>query len=151
MGLLLLLASWLPIVYFRHSVWILIVEIVALDFAVQVVHVTNQSMIFARHSETTSRACRCLHDLLFDWQRHGFDCFDVRICEAWLDPGVFTRCIHKVPVINKVSKWTYALLEVTICPRYSLRGVHARTNYLHCDSEHIFMLTRLIPLFPYGA
>lgn len=54
-GLALLLASWLPIGYLHRSFIALTVGIVILDFAVQAVHVTNQSMIFAAHPEARSR------------------------------------------------------------------------------------------------
>lgn len=45
-GLLLLLLSWIPIAMAEESMWALIVGILILDLAVQVVHVTNQSMIY---------------------------------------------------------------------------------------------------------
>jgi predicted MFS family arabinose efflux permease len=54
-ALALLLLSWLPIGYAKHSLWALTVGIVALDLAVQAVHVTNQSMIFAVRPEARSR------------------------------------------------------------------------------------------------
>jgi predicted MFS family arabinose efflux permease len=54
-ALALLLISWLPIGYAEHSLWALIAGIVALDLAVQAVHVTNQSMIFAVRPEARSR------------------------------------------------------------------------------------------------
>ena len=55
MGLALLLGSWLPIGYLHRSLVALTAGIVILDFAVQAVHVTNQSMIFAAHPEARSR------------------------------------------------------------------------------------------------
>jgi predicted MFS family arabinose efflux permease len=54
-GLALLLGSWLPIGYLHQSLIMLTVGIVILDFAVQAVHVTNQSIIFAAHPEARSR------------------------------------------------------------------------------------------------
>jgi predicted MFS family arabinose efflux permease len=54
-GLALLLGSWWPIGYLHRSLVALIVGIVILDFAVQAVHVTNQSIIFAAHPEARSR------------------------------------------------------------------------------------------------
>ncbi|RZU35754.1 putative MFS family arabinose efflux permease [Edaphobacter modestus] len=54
-GLALLLGSWWPIGYLHRSLIALTVGIVILDFAVQAVHVTNQSMIFAAHPAARSR------------------------------------------------------------------------------------------------
>ncbi|GAA3407388.1 MFS transporter [Paenibacillus hodogayensis] len=54
-ALTLLLASWLPIGYMNHSLAALIVGIVLLDLAVQAVHVTSQTMIFAARPEARSR------------------------------------------------------------------------------------------------
>lgn len=55
LGLALLLISWLPIAYAGSSLGALIFGIIVLDFAVQAVHVTNQSMIFAVLPEARSR------------------------------------------------------------------------------------------------
>ncbi|WP_172194301.1 MFS transporter [Saccharibacillus qingshengii] len=46
-ALALLLLSWLPIGLLHHSLPLLVVGILLLDFAVQAVHVTNQSLLFA--------------------------------------------------------------------------------------------------------
>lgn len=54
-ALALLLTSWLPISLANYSLWGLIVGIVVLDFAVQAVHVTNQSMILREHPDSRSR------------------------------------------------------------------------------------------------
>lgn len=54
-ALTLLLISWLPIRYADHSLWGLIVGVIVLDFAVQAVHVTNQSMILRKHPDSRSR------------------------------------------------------------------------------------------------
>ncbi len=54
-GLALLFGSWLPIGYLHQSLIALTVGIVILDFAVQAVHITNQSVIFAAHPEARSR------------------------------------------------------------------------------------------------
>jgi predicted MFS family arabinose efflux permease len=51
----LLLGSWLIIGYLHQSLIALTVGILILDFAVQAVHVTNQSIIFAAHAEARSR------------------------------------------------------------------------------------------------
>jgi predicted MFS family arabinose efflux permease len=51
----LMLISWSLIALMGVSLWILVVGIVMLDFAVQAVHVTNQSLIFARRPEARSR------------------------------------------------------------------------------------------------
>ncbi|MCY9543894.1 MFS transporter [Paenibacillus alvei] len=54
-ALFLLFASWLPISYVDQSLLALIGGIILLDFAVQAVHVTNQSMILAVRPESRSR------------------------------------------------------------------------------------------------
>lgn len=54
-ALVLLLVSWFPISFTEHSLWALIVGVVALDLAVQAVHVTNQSMILNVRPEARSR------------------------------------------------------------------------------------------------
>ncbi|KQX47125.1 MULTISPECIES: MFS transporter [unclassified Paenibacillus] len=54
-ALVLLLGSWLPISLAENSLWALIVGVVALDLAVQAVHVTNQSMILNVRPEARSR------------------------------------------------------------------------------------------------
>ncbi|MEF3305586.1 MFS transporter [Paenibacillus sp. GYB003] len=54
-ALALLLMSWLPIGYARHSLAALIIGVVMLDLAVQAVHVANQSLILASRPEARSR------------------------------------------------------------------------------------------------
>lgn len=54
-ALILLLLSWLLISYTEQSLFALVIGIVLLDLAVQAVHVTNQSMIFALRAEARSR------------------------------------------------------------------------------------------------
>ncbi len=54
-SLALLLASWFLISFIDHSLFVLIIGIILLDFAVQAVHVTNQSMIFTVRPEARSR------------------------------------------------------------------------------------------------
>lgn len=54
-ALVLLLVSWLPISLTGQSLIALIIGIVLLDLAVQAVHVTNQSLIFAENPESRSR------------------------------------------------------------------------------------------------
>ncbi|SQI43493.1 Inner membrane transport protein ynfM [Leminorella richardii] len=54
-GLVLLLLSWLPIAWGEYSLAALVVGIVALDFSVQGVHVTNQSTIYRMMPEARSR------------------------------------------------------------------------------------------------
>jgi len=54
-ALFLLLLSWLFIGYIEQALFALIIGIVLLDLAVQAVHVTNQSMIFALRAEARSR------------------------------------------------------------------------------------------------
>ncbi|RUU57853.1 MFS transporter [Mesorhizobium sp. M2C.T.Ca.TU.002.02.1.1] len=54
-GLLLMAAAWLPIAFMGSSLWLLVLGIVMLDLAIQAVHVTNQSLIFARRPDARSR------------------------------------------------------------------------------------------------
>ena len=54
-GLGLLLISWACIACLHQSLLMLVIGIILLDFAVQAVHVTNQSMIFAARPEAKSR------------------------------------------------------------------------------------------------
>ncbi|EME97041.1 MFS transporter [Streptomyces mobaraensis NBRC 13819 = DSM 40847] len=54
-ALALLTASWLPLALTRHSFWALVVGVVLLDLAVQAVHVTNQTLIYALHPDAGSR------------------------------------------------------------------------------------------------
>jgi predicted MFS family arabinose efflux permease len=54
-GLALLALSWLPIALTRQSLWALAIGAVLLDFAVQAVHVTNQSLIHAVRPDAGSR------------------------------------------------------------------------------------------------
>lgn len=51
----LLVLSWLPIGFAESSLIALVVGVVLLDFAVQAVHVTNQSLIFAARPDAHSR------------------------------------------------------------------------------------------------
>ncbi|MFJ9431517.1 MFS transporter [Streptomyces sp. NPDC101490] len=53
-GLALLIVSWAAIAQLPWSLWLLIVGIVVLDFAVQVVHVSNQHLLTSVHVERTS-------------------------------------------------------------------------------------------------
>jgi predicted MFS family arabinose efflux permease len=54
-SLALLVFSWLPISYLASSRVALVAGVILLDFAVQAVHVTNQSMILADRPEAQSR------------------------------------------------------------------------------------------------
>ncbi|MFE6778548.1 MFS transporter [Streptomyces sp. NPDC057702] len=54
-GLALLALSWLPLALTRSSLGALIVGVVLLDLAVQAVHVTNQTLIYALHPSAGSR------------------------------------------------------------------------------------------------
>ncbi|MFD8455526.1 MFS transporter [Streptomyces antimycoticus] len=54
-ALVLLTVSWLPLAFTRQSLWALALGAILLDFAVQAVHVTNQSLIYAVHPDAGSR------------------------------------------------------------------------------------------------
>ncbi|TPJ51720.1 MFS transporter [Mesorhizobium sp. B2-7-1] len=55
LGISLMAAAWLPIAFVGTSLWLLVLGIVMLDLAIQAVHVTNQSLIFARRPDARSR------------------------------------------------------------------------------------------------
>ncbi|MFY0727251.1 MFS transporter [Pseudomonas sp. NFX15] len=54
-ALAILTLSWLPIAMAQTSLLALIVGVILLDFAVQAVHVTNQSLVFAARPDAQSR------------------------------------------------------------------------------------------------
>ncbi|EJM62844.1 MFS transporter [Pseudomonas sp. GM48] len=54
-SLAILTLSWLPISYAETSLFALVCGVIMLDFAVQAVHVTNQSLIFAARPDAQSR------------------------------------------------------------------------------------------------
>jgi predicted MFS family arabinose efflux permease len=54
-SLALMLVAWLPIALLHNSLWALAVGVVLFDFAIQAVHVTSQSLIFAVRPEARSR------------------------------------------------------------------------------------------------
>ncbi|GAB2861192.1 MFS transporter [Actinocorallia aurea] len=54
-GLAVLAASWIPLALTEHSLWALALGAVLLDFAVQAVHVTNQTLIYTVRPDAGSR------------------------------------------------------------------------------------------------
>jgi predicted MFS family arabinose efflux permease len=51
----LMLVAWLPIALLDVSLWILVAGVVVLDFAIQAIHVTSQSLLFAARPGARSR------------------------------------------------------------------------------------------------
>lgn len=58
-SLIILLLSWVMMFYMGTSLYLLIAGIMLLDFAVQAVHVTNQSLIFPLRPEAHGRLVAC--------------------------------------------------------------------------------------------
>ncbi|MEV0522237.1 MFS transporter [Streptomyces sp. NPDC050439] len=54
-ALALLALSWVPLAFTRDSLWALVVGVILLDLAVQAVHVTNQTLIYALRPDAGSR------------------------------------------------------------------------------------------------
>jgi len=54
-GLAIMLGSWLPIALLPHSLWGLVVGVLAIDYGLQSVHVANQSLIYRVRPEAQSR------------------------------------------------------------------------------------------------
>ncbi|KJC51062.1 transporter [Bradyrhizobium sp. LTSP885] len=55
LSLLLMLAGWVPIACLQTSLWLVLAGVVMIDFAVQAIHVTNQSLIVAARPDAASR------------------------------------------------------------------------------------------------
>lgn len=54
-ALTIMLLAWIPIAFMQSSLWLLVIGVVAIDFGLQAVHVTNQSMIYRVRPEAQSR------------------------------------------------------------------------------------------------
>ncbi|MDU4128495.1 MAG: MFS transporter [Pantoea sp.] len=54
-GLLLLTLSWLPLAWLHHSIWLFIAGVILLDFAVQAVHVSSQSLLLHGRPDANHR------------------------------------------------------------------------------------------------
>ena len=54
-ALVMMLFSWLPISLLTHSLWGLVIGLLTIDFALQSVHVANQSLIYRIRPEAQSR------------------------------------------------------------------------------------------------
>ncbi|WP_441259570.1 MFS transporter [Bradyrhizobium sp. 521_C7_N1_3] len=55
LSLLLMLAAWAPMACLQTSLWLLIAGVIMLDFAIQAVHVTSQSLMVAARPDAASR------------------------------------------------------------------------------------------------
>ncbi|ONI84112.1 MFS transporter [Actinosynnema sp. ALI-1.44] len=54
-GLVVMLVSWIPIALLPQSLWGLVIGVLAIDFGLQSVHVTNQSLVYRTRPEAQSR------------------------------------------------------------------------------------------------
>ena len=54
-GLIVMLASWVPIALLPYSLWALVLGVVTIDYGLQSVHVSNQSLIYRVRPEAQSR------------------------------------------------------------------------------------------------
>jgi predicted MFS family arabinose efflux permease len=54
-GLAIMLGSWLPLALLPHSLWGLVIGVLTIDFGLQSVHVSNQSLIYRTRPEAQSR------------------------------------------------------------------------------------------------
>lgn len=54
-GLGIMLLSWIPIAFLPQSLWGLVIGVVAVDFGLQSVHVSNQSLVYQVRPEAQSR------------------------------------------------------------------------------------------------
>ncbi|WGD49099.1 MFS transporter [Bradyrhizobium sp. CB1650] len=55
LSLMLMLAAWAPIACLQASLWLVVAGVIMLDFALQAVHVTSQSLIVAARPDAASR------------------------------------------------------------------------------------------------
>ncbi|WOH84793.1 MFS transporter [Bradyrhizobium sp. BEA-2-5] len=55
LSLLLMLAGWVPIACLNTSLWLVLAGVLMIDFAVQAIHVTSQSLIVAARPDAASR------------------------------------------------------------------------------------------------
>lgn len=55
LSLMLMLAAWAPIACLQASLWLLVAGVIMLDFGLQAVHVTSQSLIVAARPDAASR------------------------------------------------------------------------------------------------
>ena len=55
LGLAVMLASWIPSALLSHSLWGLVIGVLAIDFGLQSVHVANQSLVYRVRPEAQSR------------------------------------------------------------------------------------------------
>lgn len=86
-ALILLLVSWLPLSLAPHSLWWLVIGIVALDLGGQAIHVTNQGMIFSTQPQAHSRLVGCY--MLFYAVGSGLGAIGATAAwSAWGWPGV---------------------------------------------------------------
>jgi len=87
LALILLLASWLPLMLAPYSLWWLAIGIIALDLGGQAIHVTNQGMIFSTQPHAHSRLVGCY--MLFYAVGSGLGAISATgAWSAWGWPGV---------------------------------------------------------------
>jgi predicted MFS family arabinose efflux permease len=54
-GLVIMLSSWLPVALLPWSIWALVLGVITIDYGLQSVHVSNQSLIYRVRPEAQSR------------------------------------------------------------------------------------------------
>lgn len=112
--------SWLPISFAPTSLISLVCGVILLDFAVQAVHVTSQSMIFAARPDAQSRmvgAYMCFYSIgsalgavaatqfYSRWGWPAVSLLGASISAAALVVGLFTAHLSHTPIGRRAAAW----------------------------------------------